>query len=132
MNVVEHTGNPGVTLHGKTMTLQVHPGATTEEREGVLSRWYRRELKKLVPPLLVKWAPVVGVEVAEWGVKRMKTMWGACNAKARRIWINLELVKKPARCLEYIVVHELVHLRERHHEDRFISLMDPACGDAPT
>lgn len=124
LNVVEHTGNPGVTLRGKTMTLQVHPGATTEERAGVLYRWYRRELKKLVPSLLEQWAPVVGVEVANWGVKQMKTMWGACNSKAGRIWINLELVKKPARCLEYLIVHELVHLHERHHDARFISLMD--------
>lgn len=124
LNVEERPGNPCVTLHGKRMTMRVPPGYTTEQREGVLARWYRRELKKLVPPLLTQWAPVIGVEVADWGVKRMKTMWGACNQQARRIWLNLELAKKPARCLEYIVVHELVHLRERHHEERFVSLMN--------
>ena len=66
----------------------------------------------------------MGLEIPNWGVKDMKTKWGACNPQAYRIWLNLELVKKPPRCLEYIIVHELVHLLERHHNDQFISLMN--------
>jgi hypothetical protein len=66
----------------------------------------------------------MGVQVADWGIKKMKTKWGSCNKDARRIWLNLELAKKSVHCLEYIVVHEMVHLLERHHNDRFRALMD--------
>lgn len=71
-----------------------------------------------------KWQPLLGVEVAEWGIKKMKTRWGTCNAEARRVWLNLELAKKPPQCLEYLVVHEMVHLLERPHRERFCALMD--------
>jgi len=74
--------------------------------------------------MLVKWEQIVGVRAAEWGVKKMETRWGTCNIGARRIWLNLELAKKPIQCLEHIIVHELVHLLERHHNDRFRDLMD--------
>jgi predicted metal-dependent hydrolase len=82
------------------------------------------KLKALSPNLIAKWEPVIGVQVAEWGIKRMKTRWGTCNADARRIWLNLELAKKPPQCLEYILVHEMVHLLEWRHNDRFKTLMD--------
>lgn len=107
-----------------TLELSVRPGSTAEQRERVLQQWLRDELKKQIPPLIEKWQPVVGVEAADWGVKRMKTKWGSCNIEARRIWINLELSKKPVECLEYIIVHELAHLHERNHNDRFIGIMD--------
>ena len=86
--------------------------------------WYREGLKTLIPPLLERWQPILGVQVADWGVKKMKTKWGTCSIEARRIWVNLELAKKPEPCLEYIVVHELMHLLERHHTERFTALMD--------
>ena len=89
-------------------------------------RWHRAQLKALIPSLLEKWQLVLGVQVAAWGVKAMKTKWGSCNASARRVWFNLELAKKPLPCIEYIVVHELAHLVERRHDDRFTALMD-AC-----
>lgn len=107
-----------------SLDLFVRPGTTTEQRELVLLRWHREQLKELIPPLLEKWQPKLGIEVADWGIKKMKTKWGSCNIDARRIWINLELAKKPVQCLEYIVVHELVHLLERHHNDRFREYMD--------
>ena len=114
-----------IVLRNKTtLELHVQPEASAEQRERVLQRWYRRQLKELIPPLLEKWQTVLGVQVADWGVKKMKTKWGACNVAARRIWLNLELAKKPAQCLEYLVVHELVHLLERHHNDRFMAIMD--------
>jgi len=90
----------------------------------VLQGWYRRQLKELIPPLLEKWQPILKVQVADWGIKKMKTKWGACNIDVRRIWLNPELAKKPVQCLEYLVVHELVHLLERHHNDRFMAIMD--------
>jgi hypothetical protein len=104
--------------------LMVRPGATRAERERTLQRWYRKELEGLIPTLVARWEGPMGVKVAEWGVKRMKTKWGTCNTRARRIWISLELAKKPIRCLEYIVVHEMTHLLERSHNHRFKGLMD--------
>lgn len=125
LRVIEHHGAAAVELRNKSMIdLHIRPGASTDQREAVLLRWYREQLKSLIPPLLDKWQPLIGVEVASWGIKKMKTKWGSCSTDARRIWLNLELAKKPAQCLEYIVVHELVHLLERHHNDRFTVLMD--------
>jgi predicted metal-dependent hydrolase len=89
-----------------------------------MSAWYRTYLRQTVPPLIEKWASIIGVEVAEWGIKQMKTRWGTCNIEARRVWLNLELAKKSARCMEYILVHEMVHLLERHHNERFLELMN--------
>jgi predicted metal-dependent hydrolase len=104
--------------------LQVRPGTSVEYREGALHEWYRDQLKLLIPPLLEKWEARLGVKVKEWGIRKMRTKWGTCNEKASRIWLNLELAKKPEHCLEYVLVHELVHLLERHHNDRFIAIMD--------
>ncbi|MCI0347823.1 MAG: M48 family metallopeptidase [Acidobacteriales bacterium] len=125
LRVREHHGLARVGLRGTAfLDLYVRPETTAEQRERILQQWYRGQLKALIPPLLEKWQPVIGVQVADWGVKKMKTRWGTCNIVARRIWFNLELAKKPVQCLEYIAVHELVHLLERHHNDRFQALMD--------
>ena len=107
----------------KKINFKVPAGATTEDKARVMKEWYRKQLKIQIPPLIQKWEKVVGVQVNDWGVKQMKTKWGACNVDAKRIWLNLELAKKPVICLEYILVHELVHLHERNHNDRFIALM---------
>ena len=107
-----------------SLDLFVRPGTNAEQREAVLLRWYRDQLKALIPPLLDKWQPLLGVQAAAWGIKKMKTKWGSCTPTARRVWFNLELAKKPVLCLEYIVVHELVHLLERHHNERFTAVMD--------
>lgn len=125
LRVHEQDGPARVALRGiASLDLFVRPSSKAEQREAVLLRWYRDQLKALIPPLLEKWQPKLGVQVAAWGVKRMKTKWGSCNVDARRLWLNLELAKKPPQCLEYIVVHELVHLLERHHNARFTALMD--------
>jgi predicted metal-dependent hydrolase len=124
LNVVYQDGTPRVVVLNNTwIDLFVRTGSSTAQRERVLMVWYRARLKETIPPLIEHWEPVLGVRAAEWGVKQMKTKWGTCNIEARRIWVNLELIKKPSRCLEYIVVHELVHLLERHHNDRFTGLM---------
>ncbi|WP_439862213.1 M48 family metallopeptidase [Pseudomonas sp. MBLB4136] len=125
LRVHETTGALRLALRGTaTMDLFVRPDTTVERREQVLHDFYRAELKRLLPELLEKWQPKLGVEVRAWGIKRMKTKWGTCNIEARRIWLNLELAKKPVQCLEYILVHELAHLHERHHNDRFTALLD--------
>jgi predicted metal-dependent hydrolase len=125
LEVAESNGRPSVTIiNNARMRLQVAPGTSIENRALVVSRWYRRQLKTIIPPLLAKWQPLIGKEVTHWGVKKMKTKWGSCNISERRIWINLELAKKPPECLEYILVHELVHLHERHHNDNFKAMMD--------
>ena len=107
-----------------SLDLFMRPGTSPAQRDAVLQRWYREQLKALVPALLDKWQPVLGVLASHWGIKKMKTKWGSCNTSAKRIWLNLELAKKPQVCLEYIVVHELMHLLERRHSERFSALMD--------
>lgn len=125
LRVHEHEAPPCVTVRGiASLNLYVRTGADAGQREAVLLRWYRERLKALIPPLIEKWEPTLGVEVANWGIKKMKTKWGSCNPVSRRVWFNLELAKKPAPCLEYIVVHELAHLLERRHNDRFTTLLD--------
>lgn len=125
LRIVRHNGTAKVLVRNKT-TIELHlrPGASPKQRERVLHRWYRQQLTGLIPPLLDKWQAVLGVQVADWAIKKMKTKWGTCNAEARRIWLNLELAKKPTQCLEYLVVHELAHLLERHHNERFIAIMN--------
>ena len=123
--VVYHDGPTTVVLRNKTtMEIKVRPETGTEQRLKVIERWYREQLKAMIPPMLEKWQPLLDIEVADWGVKKMKTKWGSCSIDARRIWLNLELAKKPPQCLEYVLVHEMVHLMERHHNDRFTALMD--------
>jgi hypothetical protein len=125
LNVVYQNGPPAVTVRNKTtLELRVRTGSDAGQRERVLLAWYRRQLKAAVPPLIAKWEAALGVHVAEWGIKRMKTRWGTCNVKARRIWLNLELVRRPVHCLEYIVVHEMVHLLEPRHNDAFVAHLD--------
>ena len=124
LRIVFCAGVSKVVLNKSRLELHVRPELPAEERERVLQKWYRARLKELVPPLLEKWLPVLGVEPAGWGIRKMKTKWGSCNTDARRIWLNLELAKKPVQCLEYILVHELSHLLERRHNDRFRALMD--------
>jgi predicted metal-dependent hydrolase len=113
-----------VSKNGNKIILQVKENATTEEKAMLMKEWYRKELKKIVPPLIEKWEPIIGVKSNSWGIKVMKTKWGTCNVDEKRIWLNLELSKKPLNCIEYIIVHELVHLLERSHNDKFVFYMD--------
>lgn len=123
--VVEEDAAPRVRLlNNRTLELRVRPGADRAKREAVLHGWYRARLRAQLPGLIAKWEPIVGVTVAEWRIKRMKTRWGTCNVGAGRVWLNLELAKKPVSCLEYVLVHEMVHLIERRHNERFRACMD--------
>ena len=124
LNVICQSGAAHVAIRNKsTIDLYVREGSDREQRERVMLTWYRQHLKEQIPALIEKWELVLDVRVADWRVKQMKTKWGTCNIEAGRIWLNLELAKKSPQCLEYIVVHEMVHLLERHHSDRFAELM---------
>ena len=125
LDVIERDGPREVRLTGSsTLTLRARPGDDRDARDAVLQRWYRRRLRDRLPALLAQWEPRVGVAAADVRIRRMKTRWGSCNPHARRIWLNPELARKPPACLEYVLVHELVHLIERRHTDRFRALMD--------
>lgn len=125
LDVIEHHGKHKVELKNNTnITLSIRPGTHVDKRALAMTEWYRQQLKDVLPGLIQKWQPTIGVKVNEWGVKKMKTRWGTCNITDRRIWLNLELVKRPIECLEYVVVHEMVHLLERYHNDRFKAFMD--------
>lgn len=125
LDVTERDKPPSVRLLNNTrIALAIRPGTNRDKRETIMNNWYRCQLRARLPKLLEKWEPKVGERVAEVRIRKMKTYWGTCNLQARRIWLNLELIKKPASCLEYILVHEMAHLIERHHNDRFRDLMD--------
>lgn len=125
MNIIEVDAPPKVVLKNKTyIDLYVRPKTTIDKRLEVMNEWYRVQLKNQIPYLIEKWEEKMNIKVREWQVKQMKTKWGSCNIDQGRIWINLELAKKPEHCLEYIIVHEMVHLLERHHNDRFHYLLE--------
>ena len=125
LDVVEHDGLSSVCLiNNKTIQLQIRASADADSRRKVLQQWYREHLREQIPALLAKWESRVGVSVNEVRIKKMKTRWGSCNAVDRRIWLNLELAKKSVVCLEYILVHEMIHFLERRHNDRFQKIMN--------
>jgi predicted metal-dependent hydrolase len=125
LNVVEYGGKPYITINNnKYIDFYVKKDADLEEKKKIFLLWQREELAKELSGVFNKWQEIMGVSAEEWRIKRMKTKWGTCNTSAKRIWINLELAKKPVYCIEYIVVHELAHLIERNHNKRFTAVMD--------
>jgi predicted metal-dependent hydrolase len=124
LKVVEESAPPKIFFKHNRMILQISAGANDETKQAIVARWYRTQIKAAVPELIAKWEPLVGVKVERVFVQKMKTKWGSCNPGARSIRLNTDLAKKPRECLEYIVVHEMVHLIERHHDDRFRTYMD--------
>ncbi len=115
---------PAVTLGNRKIRLTVRPDSSAEKRAQTLHEWHKRLLHEALPPLIGKWESKLGVRVAGYFVQRMKTRWGSCNPQAGHIRINTELVKKPRDLLEYVVVHEMLHLIEPTHSSRFIALLD--------
>lgn len=124
LTVVEHNGAPAIRIAGDLLELTVRHGTSSEKKASILNEWYRGRLRERIPELLARWQPVVGVQVEEFRIRRMKSRWGTCNIRDRHICLNLELARLPHPCLEYVVVHELTHLLERYHNARFWSLMD--------
>jgi len=115
---------PSVFLVNDKLILTVRPGSSIEKRKKILNEWYRIYLKEQFPLLIKKWSPIVGEVPLEWGVKDMKTRWGSCNTRDKRIWLSLRLAEKSESCLEYVFVHEMVHLLERRHGKAFKAHMD--------
>lgn len=123
LKTIETDGTPSVELSHSQMILRVRGGWNRQQKRALLEAWYRAQVKAALPPLIAKWNRLLGVEVERVFVQRMKTKWGSCNPRARTIRLNTDLAKKPHPCLEYIVVHEMTHLIERTHNQRFIGLM---------
>ena len=124
LSVIESNREPSVELTPRRVVLRVRPGTNATRMQAFVEKWYRDQIRKAVPTLLAKWEPVIGVTVERFFVQRMKTKWGSCSRSTRAIRLNTDLAKKPIQCLEYIVVHEMVHLIERTHKARFVALMD--------
>lgn len=120
----ETQGLPSVDLQHNKIVLSVRPNSTFEKKNAVVSAWYREQVRIATLPLITKWESIMGVSVSQCYVQKMKTKWGSCNPQNRSIRLNSELAKKPAECLEYIIVHEMTHLLEPTHNARFYKLMD--------
>ncbi len=129
LTLVEADQRPSIELKHKRMVVTTRPGTTESKRHEIVEDWYRDQVKSAAQPLITKWQTVIGVEVAGCYVRRMKTRWGSCNSRARTIRLNTDLAKKPPECLEYIVVHELIHILEPTHNERFQSLMNQFTPD---
>lgn len=125
LKVVCHNAPPKVEIQGNEyIVLYVREGATKERRAEILREWYRAEFKAFLPVLISKWEKVLCVKVNKWEVKQMKTLWGSCNHQTRNIIFNLELIKKPISCIEYVVVHELLHIKVRLHNEEYTGLLN--------
>jgi len=124
LKVIEREASPKIELKPKLLELHIRPWTTVNKRRAILNEWYRQQLKIKIPPLINKYEKLMGLKVKDFGVKKMKTRWGTCNTRTKRIWINLELAKKSPSCLEYIVVHEMAHLIEPSHNSNFMAQMD--------
>jgi predicted metal-dependent hydrolase len=124
LRVVESRARPSVEVKHSELVLRVGPGPAPATKEVAIARWYRDQIKAVVPNMIDKWAPRLEIEVKAFYVQQMKTKWGSCNTSAHTIRLNTELAKKPKECLEYVVIHEMVHLLEPTHNSRFAALMD--------
>jgi predicted metal-dependent hydrolase len=127
LNIIHADTQPRIEIRRKThIDLYIRADTTTKKRQAIFETFYRSELRKLVPGLLAKWQKKVGVQVDEVKIRKMKTKWGTCNPNDGRIWLNLELAKKTPRCIDYVFVHELIHLVEKKHSERFMGLLKSA------
>jgi predicted metal-dependent hydrolase len=123
MTVICRDSKPSVTLDHKRITLIARPESDAIKRAGVIHDWHKSLLHKAVPPLIQKWEQKLNVKVSGYFLQRMKTKWGSCNYRAGHIRLNTELVKKPKDLLEYVIVHEMVHLIEPTHSERFVAML---------
>jgi predicted metal-dependent hydrolase len=129
LKVIEQPGQAHLSVAGKRLELRVPAETSAEQRRTLLDRWYRAQLKAVVPDLIATWEPIIGRTVPAWTIRRMKTKWGSCNRETGHLWFNVELAKKHPDCLEYVIVHEMTHLLERNHTERFTTLMDKHLPD---
>ncbi|MDP3267482.1 MAG: SprT family zinc-dependent metalloprotease [Legionella sp.] len=120
----EQYGPSHIEIKEEIIYLFLPPQTSALRKEAILERWYRHEMNSIIPTLIDHWQKIIGVRTSQWGIKKMKTRWGSCNTRTHRIWLNLSLIKKHPKCLEYVLVHELVHLLEASHNQRFYALMN--------
>jgi len=121
---IEYGTRNSLLLSGNKAILTARKKSTSKQRENFIKEWYRKQLKGEIIRLLPKWEKITGLKCNSWQTKYMTTRWGTCNPKTKKIWLNLQLAKKTPECIEYIILHELIHLREKHHNERFVSFMD--------
>jgi predicted metal-dependent hydrolase len=127
LNIIKSNESPKILIKKKThIDLYVKKSSTILQRRIMFEKFYRQELEIILTKSIKKWEKKVGAKAKEYRIKKMKTKWGTCNDKDKRIWLNLELAKKPFHCIDYVIIHELVHLKERKHNDRFIQLLESA------
>ncbi|OPY88322.1 MAG: hypothetical protein A4E71_00533 [Smithella sp. PtaU1.Bin162] len=124
LKVIECNCAPTVKIKHNILEMYVRPDASKSKKKEVLDQWYRERLKEQVPEIISKYEKALKVSVASFGIKKMRTKWGTCNSEAKRIWLNLELVKKPLHYVEYITLHEMVHLIERRHNSIFTAYLN--------
>ncbi len=124
LSIIEHDAPPLIIRKHSKMLLHARAGTDSDRAHEIVDQWYRDQVKSAVPDLIAKWEPLLKVKVSRFFVQRMRTRWGSCNPEAASIRLNTDLAKKPRECLEYIVVHEMVHLLQPTHNARFIALMD--------
>ncbi len=121
--IEEHQGPTQVIIQDTLIHCYTRPNSSQAQRQNIIDNWYKRQMESILPALIQHWETIVGVKVAQWGIKKMKSRWGSCNTQVARICLNLNLIKKNQLCLEYVLVHELVHLLEPSHNQRFYRLM---------
>lgn len=124
LRVLERDAAPAVSREHRALTLHVRPGATMADRHQIVEGWYREEVRGAAVPVLAKWIALLNVSVNHMFVQRMKTRWGSCNPETRNIRLNTDLAKKPPECLDYVVLHELIHLRVSNHSPEFFAHLD--------
>lgn len=129
LKVIERPGRAHIELDGDRLLLYISAKSEAEARRDLLAQWHRQQLRETIPALIERWEPRIERTVSRWSIRRMKTKWGACNRETGHIWFNLELATKHPDCLEYIVAHEMAHLVERNHGERFTNLMDQLMPD---
>lgn len=129
LKVVERPGRAHFEVDGEKFVLYLPADSPVAKRRDYLDAWYRAQLRQAISDLIPKWEKELDVTVPHWTIRRMKTKWGSCNRETRHIWFNVELAKKDPKCLEYIVVHEMMHYFERNHGERFTKLMDRHMSD---
>jgi len=125
LDVIEINKSPEIIIRNKkTIELRIRPNTSREKREQIMQEWLRNRMRNNLAELIPKWESIVSVKASYYGIKRMRTKWGSCNSEQKRIWLNLELAKKTPQCLEYVLVHEIIHILEPKHSDRFFELLD--------
>ena len=124
LNIIESEAPSKIEIKYKTLNLYVRPNSDLLKKKELLDEWYRNQLRQILKKIVVKWEERIGIKIEELYIKKMRTKWGSCNIESKRIWINLELAKKDIECIEYILVHEMVHFLERNHNNNFIAYMN--------